>query len=217
MHPQAIASNNVTVSLAAAPDKKPCGRARDACGGDRRVQLPATLNEPWLIGLQFFFCARRTAVVCFSDSRRDSPRSSVHQVQGVTVARRAQASGTAVRHADPQLPNPTFPYSRSTEQARRQFRASRQGKLHGTVRRDCLDHMPVGGARHSHRVQKECVERLNRAWPHLGIAKGSPDGSCPRKPGGDEESPSPSPCLTDCTPTAGALRKAKNPSKNAGI
>src|SRR3989304_8078660 len=55
MHPQAIASNNVIVSLAAAPDKLPCGRARDACGGDRRVQLPATLKEPWLIGLRFFF------------------------------------------------------------------------------------------------------------------------------------------------------------------
>jgi putative transposase len=48
----------------------------------------------------------------------------------------------------------------------------------GSVRRECLDHIVVLGARHLERVLREyCFSYFNRARPHQGIGQRIPLGS----------------------------------------
>lgn len=46
----------------------------------------------------------------------------------------------------------------------------------GSVRRECLDHLLIFGARQLHRVIREYVEYFNRARPHQGIEQRIPEG-----------------------------------------
>jgi transposase InsO family protein len=54
----------------------------------------------------------------------------------------------------------------------------------GSVRRECLDHLPIAGDRHLHRAIKEYVEYFNRVRPHQGIGQRIPGGtvSLPARP-----------------------------------
>jgi len=47
----------------------------------------------------------------------------------------------------------------------------------GSVRRECLDHLPIVGDRHLHRAIKEYVDYFNRARPHQGIGQRNPGGT----------------------------------------
>jgi transposase InsO family protein len=46
----------------------------------------------------------------------------------------------------------------------------------GSVRRECLDHIPVLGEVHLHRLIREYVEYFNRARPHQRIEQQIPEG-----------------------------------------
>jgi transposase InsO family protein len=57
----------------------------------------------------------------------------------------------------------------------------------GSVRRECLDHIVVLGARHLERVLREyCFSYFNRARPHQGIGQRVPFGSATSASGGRE-------------------------------
>ena len=47
----------------------------------------------------------------------------------------------------------------------------------GSVRRECLDHLPILGERHLARVLREYVTFFNRARPHQGLGQALPEPS----------------------------------------